>query len=88
MKEVKKGKRVRNFLLGGAFALIALSSATVLALPVTPVGYWGMMNYYDDDGEIIGQRSLGLCPGMQPVNWGNQSGPATYTKGPCQSDPY
>lgn len=88
MKEVKKGKRIKTFLLGGAFALAALSSAAVLALPVTPAGYWGMMNYHDEEGEIIGQRSLGLCQGMAPVNWGVQTGPATYTKGPCQNDPY
>jgi len=88
MKEVKKGTRVRKLLLGGAFALIALSSATVLALPVTPAGYWGMYTYYDASGEIVGQRSQGLCPGMAPVEWGVRTTHFDFDKGPCPSDPY
>lgn len=73
----------RLLITATVLALGGLVSFASLALPVTPANGWLTYTYYNGEGEIVGQRSQGVCPGMEPIYWGVKTTHFTYQTGQC-----
>ena len=64
--------------------LFSLSGA---AIPPTPANGWITYTYYDAQGQVVGQKSVTYCPGMEPFAWGVRTNRYTYVTGICSISP-